>query len=136
MSISVLDVIVIGGGHAGLNMSYYLKRHGLKHLVFERGQIGASWMLQRWDLFKPNTVNSVNALPGFEWKSDDHNGFSTAQEFADMLKTSINYFRLPVIKNATVVSVKKLEARNILQVTVKEQTALINYYCRQVVIAS
>ena len=57
-----LDVIVVGAGHAGLSISYYLKQFGLEHLVFERGRIGESWQSQRWDSFGMNTTNKINLL--------------------------------------------------------------------------
>jgi len=76
MNSSILDVIVIGAGHAGLSISHYLKKLHLSHVVFEKGRIGNTWRNQRWDSFKLNTPNKVNLLPGQE------NGFT-------MLKDSV-----------------------------------------------
>ena len=39
MNSSILDVIVIGAGHAGLSISYHLKKLRLSHIVFEKGKI-------------------------------------------------------------------------------------------------
>ncbi|WP_353823853.1 FAD-dependent oxidoreductase [Mesorhizobium sp.] len=36
----VLDAVVIGAGWAGLGVSYWLARRGLRHSVLERGRIG------------------------------------------------------------------------------------------------
>ena len=62
MKSTILDVIVVGAGFAGLSASYYLKKYGLNHIVFERGKIGESWRSQRWDSFKMNSANKLNLL--------------------------------------------------------------------------
>jgi cation diffusion facilitator CzcD-associated flavoprotein CzcO len=43
MNDNEFDVIIVGAGFAGLCASYYVKKYGLSHMVFERGQIGESW---------------------------------------------------------------------------------------------
>jgi len=43
MKDKILDVIVVGAGFSGLSASYYLKKYGLNHIVFERGKTGESW---------------------------------------------------------------------------------------------
>jgi putative flavoprotein involved in K+ transport len=35
-----IDMVIVGGGHAGLAMSYRLKQHAREHVVLER-----SWQL-------------------------------------------------------------------------------------------
>lgn len=64
MNASILDVIVISAGHAGLSISYNLKELHLDHVVLEQGKIGDSWRNQRWDSFKSNTPNKFSMLPG------------------------------------------------------------------------
>lgn len=41
------DVLIIGGGPAGLLTSYYLKRFGLESLILERDRLGQSWRNMR-----------------------------------------------------------------------------------------
>jgi len=72
MNAPVLDVIVIGAGHAGLSISYHLKKLYLNFIVFEKGLIGDTWRNQRWDSFKLNTPNKVNWLPGLRIKRESH----------------------------------------------------------------
>ena len=55
---------MIGGGQAGLGVSFHLARHGIDHVVVERGQVAESWRTQRWDSFVLNTPNWMNRLPG------------------------------------------------------------------------
>jgi putative flavoprotein involved in K+ transport len=53
--LNVEDVIIIGAGQAGLGVSYFLERAGIRHIVLERGRITESWRSQRWDSFSFNT---------------------------------------------------------------------------------
>jgi putative flavoprotein involved in K+ transport len=41
------DVIVIGGGQAGLAMSNVLQQSGREHIVLERGRVGERWRTER-----------------------------------------------------------------------------------------
>lgn len=43
-----VGVAVIGGGQAGLSISYYLKHAGIDHLVFEKETVTHTWRKQRW----------------------------------------------------------------------------------------
>ena len=38
-----IDVVVIGGGQAGLATSYELTQAGVEHVVLERGLVGETW---------------------------------------------------------------------------------------------
>jgi len=40
-----LDVVVIGGGQAGLSIGYYLRAAGWKFVIFERGRVGETYFL-------------------------------------------------------------------------------------------
>jgi putative flavoprotein involved in K+ transport len=35
-----VETVIVGGGHAGLTMSYYLSQLGQEHLILERGRVG------------------------------------------------------------------------------------------------
>ena len=35
-----VDTIIIGGGQAGLALSYCLTREGVQHVILERGRVG------------------------------------------------------------------------------------------------
>ena len=43
------DTIVIGGGQAGLAMSYRLRERGREHLLLDRDRLGGRWHSERWD---------------------------------------------------------------------------------------
>lgn len=133
---SVFDVIVIGAGHAGLSISYYLKKLQLKHIVFEKGRIGDTWRSQRWDSFKMNTPNKVNLLPGQNNGFSDAEGFCSAQELVFRYEEYVRTFHLPVFENCEVVSVERVSGSNEFSVSVYEN-GIFNYYrCKNVVVAS
>jgi putative flavoprotein involved in K+ transport len=137
MNGSILEVIIVGAGHAGLSASYYLKHLGLEHVVFERAKIGESWRSQRWDSFTMNTSNRLNVLPGFIYKGKKPEAYSTATEFVKSLEDYVSKFQLPVSENSSVLSIEKLQPNPYYTVTVSQDNEGIRTYnCWQVVIAS
>jgi len=60
-----MNTIVIGGGQAGIALSYFLKQQGVDHVVLERERAFSAWH-NRWDSFRMNTANWLNVLPGME----------------------------------------------------------------------
>src|SRR5438874_7870039 len=107
MNEPILDVAVIGAGHAGLSISYCLKQHSLNHKVFERGRIGEAWLSQRWNSFVMNTANKKNVLPGQTYSGNSPDGFGTASEFVSSLKEYSSKNQLPVVEQAQVVAITK-----------------------------
>ena len=136
MNDSILDVAVIGAGHAGLSISYYLKQLGLRHLVFEQGTIGNSWGSQRWKSFKLNTANKINLLPGMEMNFADPDGFCSALEFVASLNDYAKKFELPALENNTVLSVEKDSDTEIFLISVTYKGKTSQYQSKKVVIAS
>ena len=45
-----IDTVIIGGGQAGLAISYYLRQEDRVHVVLERAPaVAHAWRNQRWD---------------------------------------------------------------------------------------
>ena len=58
------DVVVIGGGQAGLATAWHLAQQGLRYVVLEANEeLGGSWRT-RWDSLKLFTPSEFDALPG------------------------------------------------------------------------
>ncbi|MGH3130093.1 MAG: FAD-dependent oxidoreductase, partial [Gaiellaceae bacterium] len=74
-----IDVVVIGGGQAGLAASHELTRAGVEHVVLERGRIGETWR-GRWNSFCLVTPNWTVQLPGYPYDGDDPDGFMPRDE--------------------------------------------------------
>jgi putative flavoprotein involved in K+ transport len=136
MSNSIYEVIVIGAGHAGLSISYYLKKQGLNHVIFERGRIGESWKSQRWDSFTINTPSWINNLPGEMYEGDKPDNFYLLKEFTEYLDNYASRHKLPVEENAKVTSLDKSNRQGKYKVTVSQNGSSKDYYSNQVVVAS
>jgi putative flavoprotein involved in K+ transport len=133
---NVLDVVVIGGGHAGLSISHNLTRLNFRHLVLEKGRIGDSWRNQRWDSFRLNTPNNVNLLPGVESCILPEDGFCSAQEFVSWLENYRERFDLPVRENCRVLSLTRTQGSSEFTIVVDNNGKIEKYCSKQVVIAS
>ena len=106
-----VDTIIVGGGQAGLSVSYYLTRQGRDHLVLEQsGKPAEAWRNHRWDSFTLNTPNWQTRLPGAEYKGSDPDGFMSRDDVVAYLETYIERFHLPVRYNVRVERVERNEA--------------------------
>src|SRR3954454_25164943 len=98
-----LDVLVIGGRHAGLAMGYHLRQRGLRFLIVDAGpEIGSAWRA-RWDslqLFTSGRYDNLAGLP-FPAAADVYPG---KEEVADYLLAYAAEFELPVRIDTAVTS--------------------------------
>ena len=106
---TILDAVIVGGGQAGLGVSYFLQQNGISHIVFEQGRIGESWLSQRWDSFQLNTPNVMNILPGLPYDGAEADGFWRAAKLVDYFQHYVDRFHLPVRTGVKVISVKRAE---------------------------
>src|ERR1700729_4250092 len=67
MDIEEVEVVVVGGGQAGVAMSEHLGRAGIPHLVLERGRIAERWRSGRWDSLVANGPAWHDRFPGMEF---------------------------------------------------------------------
>ncbi len=114
-----LDGVVIGAGQAGLATSYFCKRRGIAHVVLERGRVGESWRMQRWDSFVLNTPNWLNGLPGDPYEGPARDEFYTRDELVSSFERYRRRFDLPVRLGVEVVSVEKADRATEFSVQVR-----------------
>jgi putative flavoprotein involved in K+ transport len=100
------SVAVIGGGQAGLSISWYLTRSGIDHVVFEKRRAGYAWRAERWDTFCLVTPNWQCQLPGFPYQGPDPDGFMVRQEIIDYIDAFVASFNPPLREGVTVKSLK------------------------------
>ncbi len=91
-----VETVIIGGGQAGLALSYYLTRQGRTHLVLEQGRVGETWRSGRWDSFTLNTPNWMTQLPGFPYQGDDPDGFLSREDIVAYLEQFAASFHAPL----------------------------------------
>lgn len=90
-----MDVLVIGGGQAGLAMGYHLKRAAYDFQIVERHpRIGDSWR-NRYDSLILFTPRAYSALPGLSVPGDPAD-YPTKVEIADYLEQYATHLKLPV----------------------------------------
>ncbi|WP_226671142.1 flavin-containing monooxygenase [Metabacillus litoralis] len=93
------DVIVIGGGQAGLAMGYFLKNSNFSFLILdELSEIGEVWK-NRYDTLKLFTPHDFSSLPGL---SLDSNSYPTKNDISEYLKLYAKKFSLPIQMNTSV----------------------------------
>src|SRR6266542_1242787 len=72
---SKVDTAVIGAGHTGLIMSWFLGQGGRDHIVLERrSTLGGGWQ-DRWDEFCLVSPNWCASFPGDPYLGNDPDGF-------------------------------------------------------------
>jgi putative flavoprotein involved in K+ transport len=123
-------VIIIGGGQAGLSISYCLRERGIDHLIFEQHRIAHSWRSKRWDSFCLVTPNWQCTLPGYPYPGDDTHGFMQKDEIVQYVEDYARSFNAPVQEGVEVSKVSKPDD------TYEVITSMGEFTADQVVIAT
>jgi putative flavoprotein involved in K+ transport len=90
-----LDVLIIGGGQAGLAMGFHLRETPFSFRIVERhARVGDSWR-NRYASLVLFTPRAYSALPGLAVPGDPE-GYPTKDEMADYLESYSERFDLPV----------------------------------------
>jgi putative flavoprotein involved in K+ transport len=100
------DVVVVGGGQAGLATSHQLSARDVEHVVVERDRIGESWR-RRWDNFCLVTPNWTVRMPDHPYDGDDPDGFMPRDEIVDYLEGYAAAVSAPVRTGVEVQSVTR-----------------------------
>lgn len=96
-----VQVVVIGGGQAGLSVGYCLAHSGLSFVILEANRrVGDSWR-RRWDSLRLFTPAKYDGLIGLPFPAPPFS-FPGKDEMADYLETYAKHFDLPVRTNTRV----------------------------------
>jgi putative flavoprotein involved in K+ transport len=101
-----IDVLVIGGGQAGLAMGYHLAQRGLSFEVADANpEVGHVWR-SRWESLRLFTAGQYNNLPGMPFPAARHS-YPGKDDVADFLQSYVAKFNLPVRLKTTVTRVSR-----------------------------
>jgi len=135
-----IDTVIIGGGHAGLTMSFFLTQRGLEHVILDRGRVAERWRSERWDSFCFQFPNSTIELPGYKYQSEDPDGFVPGREIVRFIQEYANFIKAPVRCGADVTALEfssnstryllrtnlgTIEASNVVLATGQRQKGII-----------
>jgi putative flavoprotein involved in K+ transport len=89
------DVVVIGGGQAGLAIGYFLTQQEKRFVILDAAaSIGSAWRA-RWDSLVLFTPRRYDSLPGLPFPGDP-DGYPTRDEVIAYLETYREKFALPL----------------------------------------
>lgn len=99
------DVVVIGGGQAGLACSYWLSRAGIEHLVLdEQDRPGGAWH-RTWPSLRLFSPSSYSSLPGRMMPAHP-DVFPPVSHVLDYLADYEQRYRVPVLRPVRVLDVR------------------------------
>lgn len=110
MSIEQTEVLVVGGGQAGVAMSEHLGLQGVPHVVVERDRIAERWRSWRWDSLVANGPAWHDRFPGMEFNIDP-DAFADKEQVADYLVSYAEKIDAPIRTGVEVRSVRKIHGR-------------------------
>lgn len=105
----VHDTVVVGGGQAGLAMSWHLQARGREHVLLERQRIAERWRTERWDSLHFQLPNHWLALPGKAYNGPHPDGFSHHADVIRFIETYATEIDAPVRIGVTVTGLRRDE---------------------------
>lgn len=96
------EAVIVGGGQAGLALSWHLVQQGVRHVVIERDTLVHEWRDGRWDNFTLVTPNWQCRLPGYPYDGPDPDGFMARDEVYAWTKNYADTFDAPVAEGVSV----------------------------------
>ncbi len=104
-----VPVAVVGGGQAGLSVSWHLTEAGIEHVVLEAATAAHEWADTRWDNFTLVTPNWHCRLPGYAYDGPDPDGFMTRDEVVAWLGGYAATFGPPLVEHTRVTRLAERE---------------------------
>lgn len=111
MAVEKVEVLVVGGGQAGIAMSEHLSDRGLEHVVLERDRIAERWRTGRWDSLVANGPAWHDRFPGLEFSGTDPDAFPHKDAVADYFEDYAARIKAPVRCGVAVEEVRRNAGR-------------------------
>ena len=125
-----LDVVVVGGGQAGLAIGYHLAQQQRRFTILEAADTPAAAWRERWDSLKLFTPVRYNSLPGLPFPGEP-DSYPGRDDVVAYLSDYARRFELPLELNSRVRAVQSNE-RGGYRVELDDRT----YETDQVVVAT
>jgi len=123
------DVVVIGGGQAGLATGYFLAQRGIRFVILDASErVGDAWR-KRWDSLRLFSPAKFDALPGMPFPALP-DSLPTKDEMGDYLEAYAARFQLPVRTHMRVERLSKTDDGTFLV-----ETSQGGMYAQQVIVA-
>jgi putative flavoprotein involved in K+ transport len=123
------DVVVVGGGQAGLAIGHYLAQHGRKFTILEAADQPATAWRGRWDSLRLFTPARYSGLPGLTFPGDP-DSYPGRDDIVDYLTGYARHFDLPVELGSRVRAISRSERGYLVELEDR------SYSAPQVVIAT
>ncbi len=108
MTIKRFDIIVIGGGQAGLSAAYFLRRTGLSFVILDDSDTaGGSWP-NTWDSLRLFSPVDYSSIAGWQMPQGAEE-YPHRDEFIDYLATYETRYDLPIERPVRVRAVSRSE---------------------------
>jgi len=104
----IFDTLIIGGGQAGLSVSYFMKRTKLDYALLDnQTEPGGAW-LHTWDSLKLFSPSQYSSLSGWQMPQTAQE-YPTKYELIDYLSKYEKRYDFPIIRGVNVSQVSKKE---------------------------
>jgi glycine/D-amino acid oxidase-like deaminating enzyme len=123
------EVIVIGGGQAGLAIGYYLAEQGRRFMILEAAREPAAAWRARWDSLRLFTPVRYDSLPGLAFPGEP-DSYPGRDDVVAYLTEYARRFELPVELNSRVHSVRARDGGFLVELADR------TYEAEQVVVAT
>jgi len=100
-----IETVIIGGGQAGLAMSYHLSRLNCEHVVLERHRVAERWRTERWDGLIFQSPNWNIHLPGFAFAAEAE-AFASRDDVVRFIEDYAAFVRPPLRCGVTVTTLR------------------------------
>ena len=108
------EVIVVGGGQAGLAIGYFLAQQGRDFAILEASDESAAAWRARWDSLRLFTSVRYSSLPGLPFPGDPDR-YPTRDEVVAYLTEYARHFQSPVELGSRVRSLRRTDGTYLLE---------------------
>jgi putative flavoprotein involved in K+ transport len=102
-----IETVIVGGGQAGLAMSYHLGQLGREHVILERARVAERWRSERWDSLCFQAPNWNMRLPGFAHHAADPDGFAPRDDVVRYIEAYASAIGAPMRCGVTATALRQ-----------------------------